>query len=156
MSALELRPAIESDSRLLFAWANDKLTRQMSFSSAEIPWTDHQRWFEEKLADATSEIYMAIDDTGESIGVVRFELAQAGAATISITVAPAHRGRGIGSQIIDLGCEQLLKGQRSSEVLAYIRPDNRGSLRIFERAGFSKGRDVSYAGQAALLLVRRL
>ncbi|RPI48332.1 MAG: UDP-2,4-diacetamido-2,4,6-trideoxy-beta-L-altropyranose hydrolase, partial [Chloroflexi bacterium] len=44
-AVVRARQARDTDARLVFEWANDPLTRAMSFHSEPIPWSDHERWF---------------------------------------------------------------------------------------------------------------
>ena len=43
--AVRLRRAEANDSRMIWSWANDPLTRAVSFSSDPIPWESHVEWF---------------------------------------------------------------------------------------------------------------
>lgn len=149
--SLRLRAARPSDVDLLFRWANDPLARRMSFSSAPIPWDDHQRWFAAKLADPTCLLFLAEDGSDTPVALVRFDIRDE-RAVVSVSVAPEARGRGIGAHAIRLGAEEAKASARIGEVLAYIKPENTASIRAFRAAGFGEPLAVEYAGHEAVCM----
>jgi ribosomal protein S18 acetylase RimI-like enzyme len=54
---------------------------------------------------------------------------------ISVTLDPNYRGLGLGSKIISLGCNEFWKDNENA-ILAYIKKENVGSIKSFEKAGF--------------------
>ena len=153
---LWLRDAEASDSRTLWEWANDPVTRQQSFSSAPIPWEDHERWFARKLQDSSCHLFIALDEQGEAIGQVRFDPADPGEVVISVSIAAAARGRGFGAEAIAQACAALRPLAAPVTVVAFIRGDNVASQRAFTRAGFSAPQSVDYQGHAAVRQVLQL
>jgi RimJ/RimL family protein N-acetyltransferase len=125
----------EDDCRLLFDWANDAETRRQSTATDQIPLETHQAWFAARLRD-TPHHYLVLDGDGVPAGVVRFDAPENGETISNITVAPEHRGRGLATDAIRLGCDRLRSDPAMATVLAYIRPTNAASLRSFTRAGF--------------------
>src|SRR5690606_32802006 len=69
---VSFRNATESDARLLWEWANDPVARAASFSSAPIPWEEHEGWFRRRLVQG-DPLYLAVDDHQMPLGVVRFD-----------------------------------------------------------------------------------
>ena len=147
-----LRPADDRDCRLLWEWANDPLTRAMSFSSESIPWEAHVSWFQAKLADANAIIYIAADTHGQPVGQLRF-LTGADRGTISISLAPGWRGRGLALEIINVGVEKFFQISNVRAIDAYIKPSNEASLRLFSRAGFCRAGDTVIDGHSAMHFV---
>ncbi len=90
--SIRVRPAQPADSRMVFEWANDPLTRSVSFTNAAIPWEDHQRWYERRMVDPGSFFYIAESDEGDALGIVRFQV-EGDKAVASINIAPEQRGR---------------------------------------------------------------
>ena len=90
-----LRPAVESDRDLVFVWANDPLTRAMSFSSEPISATDHARWFAKALAGHGRRLFVAESD-GAPLGVLRLDFSTEArhSAEVGINLAESARGRG--------------------------------------------------------------
>jgi RimJ/RimL family protein N-acetyltransferase len=146
---LHLRPAGESDSRLVWEWANDPVTRAASFCSDPIPWETHAQWFLGKLQDPDCLHYLATDEEDNPVGQVRFDLNGA-EATVSISVAPSLRGRGYGEALLRQGCEQLFQDSRVRLIHACIKPENTASLRIFAKGGFTRTALAVIKGQDAV------
>jgi len=134
---LYLRRATLEDAHLLLEWANNSVTRQASFNSEPIPWETHVAWLQRRLNDAQCAFYIAEDGT-QAVGTVRFDHREAGVAEISLSLAPAARGRGQGPKLIRLGTFSVLDEGFCTEVRGRVKQSNTPSLRAFERAGFRK------------------
>jgi UDP-2,4-diacetamido-2,4,6-trideoxy-beta-L-altropyranose hydrolase len=147
--SMRLRPAREADSQVVWEWANDPEARAASFSTAPIARETHEPWFQARLQDPSHRFYIALDDQDVPLGQVRFDL-QGGEATISVSVAKEHRSQGYGPILIHLGCDQLFAGTPVKLVHAYIKPDNRHSLKAFLQAGFVQADPEMVLGQTAL------
>lgn len=148
-----LRPARADDARLLFEWSNDPIVRTGSFDSRPIVWEDHLAWLDARLNDPQSRIWIA-ESGGIPVGVTRFAI-DGDRATISVTVAPEWRGKGMGEQLISLATGRLLLTERTSTVDAWIRPENTASVRAFEAAGYRRREPPARPGETsrdALLL----
>jgi len=141
---LRVRAAQDTDSRDLWLWRNDALTRAMSLSTAEISWDAHVAWFTQSLADVSRRFYVAEAD-GAKVGMCRFDLAYDGAsAEVSINLNPDLRGRGWGAPVLAAGITRF-RQDFPVALTATIRSDNAASQRIFARCGFvlvdNDGRD---------------
>jgi RimJ/RimL family protein N-acetyltransferase len=141
MPSLTIRPATDLDSRDLFNWRNDSQTRAVSLSTDEVTWDDHERWFASSLANRARRIYICramLDGAEESIGMVRFDLDEAGAsAEVSINLNPSARGRGFGSPALTAGIEAFLSDEPDvRQLTAQIRESNVASVAIFTKVGF--------------------
>jgi RimJ/RimL family protein N-acetyltransferase len=132
---LQLRPVTAEDVRLLFALANDPVTRAASFQPAAIPWEEHERWFQRKLASADSIMFVAENGEKKPAGAVRFDMADQ-IATISISLAPEFRGLGCGQQVITDSARLLFQRAAARGVRALVKPGNVSSSRAFLGAGF--------------------
>jgi RimJ/RimL family protein N-acetyltransferase len=151
---LTLRPALPADCWLLWEWANDPVTRAASFETRAIGTTEHTAWYTRKLADPGCRLYIAADADGVPIGQVRFDARCDGGAEVSISIAPGMRGRGHGASVLAMACHAYLETADAAELVAYIRPENDRSVRIFTRVGFvPRGREIRQ-GYEALRLVK--
>jgi RimJ/RimL family protein N-acetyltransferase len=150
---LTLRKVGPDDCELVLAWANDALTRRMSFNSAAIPKADHERWFAGKLRDENCLFYIVEREPAGAVGLVRFDAGEAGEAVISIVIAPTERGQGYSAEALRVACRAARSERPGLRVHAYIRPDNAASRGAFTSAGFSTRSDGEHAGQPALHMV---
>ncbi|MGB6385046.1 MAG: UDP-2,4-diacetamido-2,4,6-trideoxy-beta-L-altropyranose hydrolase, partial [Terriglobales bacterium] len=147
---LNLRLMSESDGRLLFEWADDPTARAASFHSAAISWEDHVRWFTERLQDSNSVIYIGENAAGKPVGLVRFKI-HGDCAVLSVNVAPEFRGGGWGRELIAFSTRALVRASSVHRIDAFVKPDNRASVRLFEVSGFRRAGMERVADQDALL-----
>lgn len=141
---LLVRAAQDADSRDIWCWRNDAVTRAMSLSTAEISWDAHVAWFAQALTDVSRRFYVA-EANGAKVGMCRFDLAYDGAsAEVSINLNPDLRGQGWGAPVL-AACIARFRQDFPVTITATIRPDNAASQRIFARCGFvlvdNEGRD---------------
>ena len=155
-STLRLRPVEQRDCRLLWEWANEPGVRAASFSQHPIPWEDHQAWFAGKMKDRNSLILIGEDERGAAIGQFRADTSSGKEkeAYIDVSLAPEARGAGCGSLLIDSGVRQVFASTTAQSLHAFIRPENRASLRAFERAGFTRLGQELVKGNPAIHYIR--
>ncbi len=134
---LRLREANESDEELLLSWSNDPVTRQSSFSSSSIKPEEHSTWFQNKLNDPNSLLFVGVNQDEREVGIVRFDL-EGNEADISISISPNHRQQGLGQKLLELGCEILFAKTDVSLINAYVKPQNVASMHLFEKIGFNQ------------------
>lgn len=134
-SGIQVRSAVESDSRLIFSWRNDAVTREMSHTSDPIPWEDHKAWFERTLKDPSRWLLMC--STAERrIAVTRFDLLEH-KALVSINLDPDVRGQGLGKASLRAAIDYFNSMQsRPLDLLAEIKCNNLASRRSFEVCDF--------------------
>lgn len=136
---MRVRLADEDDMYRLWKWVNDPTTRSMFIDTGHIPWDDHVRWYRKLMNDSTRKLLIGEIDR-RPIGVVRFDYL-GDCAEVSITVAPAARGRQLARALLDAA----LAHERPHEALAHVRPENEASLRLFshwDRQGMAVVRGV--------------
>ena len=134
-NGLFLRGAVEEDCRMIWKWANNPLTRKGSFSTGPIAWKDHQQWFFKRLRDPSCLFFIATDRDNISHGQIRYKI-QGKEAIVSVNIRPRSRRMGWGSRIIRYASEKLLKEGTAVKIHAYIKPENKASIRSFIKAGF--------------------
>ena len=139
-----------ADAEALLDWRNDPVTRAMSGGSDVISRVQHMAWLGRRLADPDSLLLIG-ERGGAACGMVRFDRGASGAAEVSINVAPGSRSQGLGFELLRLGCDECIARGFAHSLTARIRPANRASLRIFQRAGF-RLRDLS---DPEMLVLRR-
>ena len=140
-----LREVLPQDSALLLGWRNDPNTRLNSINTAEVSLEEHARWFHNMITIRPQPISVAELD-GLPVGVIRLDW-NVGHDTceLSFTVAPEHRGKGVGFSMVQHEIQQMNKVR----VLARVKTANVASRRIFDRLGFqvieSKGELLFYS-----------
>lgn len=134
-----LRRVKEADAEILFEWSNDPITRQNSFSPEKIVWENHIKWFQKKLEDNHCLFYIAVDESDNKYGTIRLDFDDKfQKCTISYNVAPKHRKKGVGAQLINL-CESELKNQKiSCTLIGEVKPENIASVKCFLNNGFQE------------------
>jgi RimJ/RimL family protein N-acetyltransferase len=132
---LKLRLAQPRDSRILFEWRNDPVTRANSKVTEPVKWEDHQKWFDSSLHNSNRVLMIAFLPAGKAVGTVRIDSRDDGAEEVSYTVAPEQRGQGIGKEMM----RQIVAASRK-DLIAEIKPDNESSIRIVQALGFKEMR----------------
>ncbi len=144
-----LRKAEWKDMDQLFQWANEKEVRENSFSTAPIPYKEHKAWFEKKLKEEHTQIYIFCDGSIE-VGTLRLEFGKDGAkgdeAVISYSIAAEHRNKGYGQKLIVLAEQEACRWARRKQnaehalgkvtIKAQVKAENKASNQIFTKAGY--------------------
>ncbi len=151
---MHLRNAEPEDSKLLYDWASDSEVRSMAFSSEPIEWEGHKKWFEKKLRDPNTQIYIAMQDD-EPVGQVRFDVVSKFDVEIDVHTKPGLRGKGLGTQIISLGVARFLDDSSKNTIHAVIKLENAKSRRAFEKAGFEEVEKKLVNGQECFHMVAK-
>ena len=139
---LVVRRARLADARQFFHWVNDPGVRQNSINQRVVAWEDHLAWFTHKISDGNTLLLHA-GRSGRGCGQLRYDTSGE-EAVITISVDAAFRGQSIGKQLLRAGEEQLTVRHPTVKLqVAFVRPENRGSRRLFEQCGFrSVGRQT--------------
>ncbi len=130
---LLFRPAAPADARRYFDWANDPAVRANSLTRDEITWENHFGWFQRRLADGKTRLWVCEDPLDGPVGQVRFEPRPEGGFQLSYSLDGRFRGRGLALPVLS-GALQRLDCQDG--VFAQIKRENPASLKALERAGF--------------------
>ena len=127
-----LRQASFADSAAMLAWQSAPGARAYARDPAAPKPGEHERWLKAKLADPDC-IFNIVLWGDEPVGILRFDrLPVRDASEVSILIAAGRQGLGIASAALALG-KRLLPRDR---VVAAIHAANRGSIRLFEAAGY--------------------
>lgn len=111
------------DADLLFAWRNDPQTRIASKDQSELTFASHIDWLERRLRNQTPHLYLA-EDEGVPVGTFRID-----GDSISYTVAPDHRGKGIATTMLLMAKDMF--GAKNAEV----RRENIASIKAVTNSG---------------------
>lgn len=143
--AVSMRLAGSEDLMTYFHWANDQAVRANSIQQAPIPLADHQQWFERKLKDPHVVLCLA-ELHGQPVGQVRLD--RRGLAWwINYSIDAAFRGRGLGKILLKKAIELLQTAQgQAVHLMAWVKPDNIASLKVFEQLNFQPLPDRLHKG----------
>lgn len=142
---LTLRDVTDLDRELIWQWANDKETRNASYSQTYISWDEHIRWFESVQRQKNNRFYILNNGNKKPVGQIRF--ARDGKnAIVSFSIAPESRRRGYAKEILIKAAKKLFNETNIEQILAYIKLENKFSLRVFQKAGFHSVEDVDICG----------
>ncbi|MBE7449828.1 MAG: GNAT family N-acetyltransferase [Kofleriaceae bacterium] len=91
---------------------------------------------------------------GALVGDLGVRLVDAASAEIGYTIAPAHQRQGLATAAVDGICHWLLGPRRLARVIAVMEGQNTASLRVAERAGFTRISciETRHRGEPGLLL----
>ena len=138
MMDVKIRRAKEDDSKDIFQWRNDELTRQMSHTSEIIDWENHKRWYSTSLDSKTRILLICEDDQNEKIAIVRFDISESN-AVISINLNPTKRGKSLAKSCLIRTIEFFSKKHfKIKKLIAEIKEDNIASQKTFLGIGFTK------------------
>ena len=142
---IRLRTASWNDCETILEMANSPDVRAVSFSSEIIDMATHEKWFKAKLETPNAFFIIAEDaNTTEIAAQIRFETTN-GDWTISISLNREFRGKGLGVRLIETASAIFFdRHPETPRILAYIKPENKASIRAFEKAGYK------YAGAASV------
>ena len=113
------------DADLLLQWRNDPLTREMSRNRSLVQKTEHMEWLSRQLAKTPPALFVA--ELNE-LPVATFRI---DGDTISYTVAPSHRGKGLATALLKQA--HNLYGPLNAE----ISQKNAASIRAARSAGMN-------------------
>lgn len=132
-----LREANLSDKDILFQWANEPMVRRNSFSTQEITYEEHEKWFQYQLErkDGRQYIYMY----GECpVGQVRVTLEQ-DVAEIGYSICAEQRRKGYGRNILQLILQQIkCDFPEIKKVCGRVKSENLASQKAFLSAGYQE------------------
>lgn len=147
-----VRRATWQDAALYFAWANDPAVRHNAVHTEPIDWHVHTAWFSRRLQDGDSYLYLLQAPNNEPIGQVRVEFdASTQPGIIDYSLAPAHRGRGLGQLLLRRALQQLRHDRPAvagGTVKGQVKTSNRASQRVFEELRFVQQGAVTLQGEA--------
>lgn len=134
---INTRKATLKDSRVIFAWRNDELTRRMSYHTERIFWEEHNNWFNSALEDDCKLLLLCeYGDVPKNIAFVMFKV-NLTRALVSINLSPEMRGKGLSKQC--LGAAVLTFRNLFPTICSFaaeIKRDNIASQKIFSANGF--------------------
>jgi RimJ/RimL family protein N-acetyltransferase len=136
---MKLREAVFDDWEILLNWRNDPITRNNSFTQESVSKETHIMWFKNSLSSPDRKIYILENQSKEPLGTIRFDKTQNKTYILSWNISPNHRQKGYGTLLLNLA----LKDKRGT-FIAEIKPENKASIKMVEKNGFTKLTDTQY------------
>ncbi|MFA6548421.1 MAG: GNAT family N-acetyltransferase [Candidatus Margulisiibacteriota bacterium] len=133
---IKIRLAEQNDCDDILCWRNDDQARKANFNSEITPYAVHHEWFERSLRDQNRRVYIGLDEAGNKIGVVRLDKRNEHTVEFDINIAPAMRGKGYGTQMIEAACQEFNSRSNRCIFLARVKIDNLASIKAFKKSGF--------------------
>ncbi len=134
---LTLRRACALDKEIVFRWRNLDEIIALSTSKKTVTWDEHSTWFDCVLS-SDSCVLLVVEQDNEPIGQVRFDKSESSGCSISVYLIPSEIGKGIGTFVIQEGCEiASCVWPTLRWVQASIQNTNERSIRSFTKAGFA-------------------
>lgn len=145
---LYIRKAKEEDSKDIFDWRNDELTRQISHTSDFVDWNGHSSWFAASLTNKNKLILMCEEEsTNKKVAIVHFDV-EGNRALISINLSPKMRGKRKAKGCLSDAISFFQKSYSNVRFIdAEIKSINIASQKSFIGVGFvltKKNADVLY------------
>ncbi|MEG1459296.1 MAG: pseudaminic acid cytidylyltransferase, partial [Acetivibrio sp.] len=140
-----LRKADKRDVFLFYKWANEEECRQNSFHSEKITYEVHAKWFEKRIEDKHTQMYvLCYKNPGIiDIGQVRIEV-QNCVAAISYSIDKNYRKKGYGRQILQLMEAEVKKMKAVDCIVGKVKKENIPSQIIFEKLDYVKSEEDGY------------
>jgi len=136
--SIKINYATEKDSKELWEWRNDIVTRQNSINEEEVSWGAHSKWFSNSLVNSDRTIFIASNKRkNEKFGMVRFDVSESkSTAEVSINLNPLWRGKRKSSIVLRNAIREFSKNI-TCVLTAEIKPNNKPSIRCFEDNNFA-------------------
>ncbi|OGT25470.1 MAG: hypothetical protein A3I77_04050 [Gammaproteobacteria bacterium RIFCSPLOWO2_02_FULL_42_14] len=152
---ISLRKAILIDSDKILAWRNEPTTIPWMGATRALSLEEHQSWFEKSLQDPHC-LFFIIEANSEPAGQIRYVLNSdiiPNAAKVSINIAQKMHGKGIASAAFRKGSELVRYYDFSKNIFAYVQPNNIGSIKAMENAGFARDKIVMLHDLQHLIMI---
>ena len=89
------------------------------------------------LSEKDEQHYAIADASGETVGELAFFYnPEDRCVTLGITIAPKHQGQGLATEMLSAVIGHTREAYPAMDIVALIHPDNRASIRLFEKLGF--------------------
>lgn len=149
-----LRPMDERDRENVWHWRNREDVRRVMFSSDEIAWEDHVRWFQGPARSAAMRP-LVYESAGTPLGFVKFERFDdaTGACEWGFYVGPPDAPRGTGSRMGWLALTYAFDDLGVASVKGVVTATNERSLRYHERLGFTRTGESTREGSGGTVPV---
>ncbi len=150
--SIRLRKAGPRDMKFLWRLRNQKEVVKQSLSCRKVPLPEHKRWFESRVNDFHTDLFLVLLGKNE-IGQVRFDVKK-GHSIANISISNKFSGNGYGAKSLKLATAKHLKSGKTKKIVAFIKKDNQPSVACFEEAGYKHVGKKNHKGILCFKLIR--
>ena len=137
MVKLDIRLATLADLALIHEWVNaDDSLKWKKDTKHIISKEEHAKWFQSRLADPVTQIWIILGDDAPS-GQVRLEK-KGDLVYVDIYVVLGARGTGLAGFALNESINRYTKLFGSQKFCAIVSPENEMSEKLFVKNGFHK------------------
>lgn len=134
-SWFSIRKAILNDLMPVFELGNNIEVRKNSFNQSEILLDNHKIWFQ-KIINNPNVFFLIVEIAGVFAGQVRYSIEEK-ECVVGISISPQFRGISLGEKMLTASAQKFKEAFLNVKtVTAYIKKENIGSIKIFEKAGY--------------------
>ncbi|MDB2513361.1 GNAT family N-acetyltransferase [Alphaproteobacteria bacterium] len=138
----DIRLATLADLALMHEWVNaDDSLKWKKDTKHIISKEEHAEWFQSRLADPVTQIWIILDDDAPS-GQVRLEK-KGDLVYVDIYVVADVRGTGLAGFALNESINRYTKLFGSQKFCAIVNPENEMSEKLFVKNGFQKATSKS-------------
>ena len=131
---MHLRKAFSEDVEIIYELSNDDEVRKNSFNQDKIEFSQHQKWFNQKI-NSENCLTLIAESNKEMIGQIRFDVEKD--VVVSISVHKNYRNLGIGNLMMKKALQFLKNSYPEVEkVVAFVKENNIASKKYFEKCNF--------------------
>jgi len=135
--------ATENDSKDIWEWRNDELTKKMSITTDSVSWETHSSWYQKSLVNQNRYLYIGFLNDSEKIGMCRLDLdSNTNISEVSINLNPQHRSKKLSSQLLSQTIAKYLE-DKNTDLVARIKKTNILKIKCFAKCGFTFEREDS-------------
>jgi UDP-2,4-diacetamido-2,4,6-trideoxy-beta-L-altropyranose hydrolase len=135
---ISFRKAKPKDVTIVFNWSNDELVRINSYNSNRIEFEDHKNWFSNKITNKNTLFLIALINNNPA-GMVRFDIKRE-YSVVGILISKSYRGQKLASEFLTESSKAYFK-KHKVPILAYIKKENKTSVKVFEKSGYTYLKD---------------
>ena len=150
----EITPVTREDLELILYMRNKEYVRKSMIDQRSISSDDHKKWFTGMLRDKT-KAYFIFNINKVPAGVIGFyNLSRDSFANWSFYLGVDNTPKGAGTNMCQLGLENLFKNTDALGIRTMILNNNHASIKIHKKLGFSKRNTECENGQSQFELTR--
>jgi predicted GNAT family acetyltransferase len=129
---LKIRKASVKDAVFFYELRNEIKTKKNSFSQKKIKYSNHLKWYKEKIKNKKANFLVAFFNEFKKVGVIRYETEKI-FTYVSISICSEFRNLGYGTTIIKMS-EKFLK--KKCIIISIIKKKNLPSIKIFKKNNY--------------------